>query len=395
MRLTAWNADQWMACPGSVRVQSEFPPLSREPSQAALEGRACHEVAQKLFAVFSGGTDPLTLTGTLSKDGIVITQELYDAAREYVNDVIGIANQHQHIQHLHIEQPLQCDDLQQGMKVIPDAWLYVPQTNTLYVWDAKFGHRLVEPTSWQLFVYVIALLSRESIASGRNDLLGIDNNTLQSMQIVLTIAQPRGYSPQGTIRRHTLGFIQLITQREQLETGARLALSDNAPCITGSQCDFCSGRAHCQTLQNESYRMTDIIKSINTHDLDHHALGVEIKLLRHAESLLKARLSGLEEQALHHIRQGNNVSFFTAKQGYGRETWRSDTPIEQIIMMGDLMGVDIRKPVELDTPAQARKKGIDESVIAEYSEKCPTALKLVEADTAETIKQVFERGNAQ
>jgi len=140
--------------------------------------------------------------------------------------------------------------------------------------------------------------------------------------------------------------------------------------------------------------MTDIIKSINTHDLDHHALGVEIKLLHHAESLLKARLSGLEEQALHHIRQGNNVSFFTAKQGYGRETWRSDTPVEQIIMMGDLMGVDIRKPIELDTPAQARKKGVDESVIAEYSEKRPTALKLIEADTAETIKQVFERGNA-
>lgn len=395
MRLTAWNADQWMNCPGSVRVQSEFPPLSREPSQAALEGRACHEVAQKLFAAFNGGNDPLILTGTLSKDGIVITQELYDAAREYVNDVIGIANQHQRISHLHIEESVYCHDLQYGMKVIPDAWLYVPQTNTLYVWDAKFGHRLVEPTSWQLFVYVIALLSRESIASGRNDLLGIDNNTLQSMQIVLSIVQPRGFSREGTVRRHTLGFIQLIIQREQLETGARLALSDDAPCVTGSQCDFCSGRAHCQTLQNESYRMTDIIKSLNTHDLDHHALGVEIKLLRHAESLLKARLSGLEEQALHHIRQGNNVSFYTAKQGYGRETWRSDTPVEQIIMMGDLMGVDIRKPIELDTPAQARKKGIDESVIAEYSEKRPTALKLIEADTAETIKQVFERGNAQ
>lgn len=392
MRLTAWNADQWMSCPGSVRVQSEFPPLSREPSQAALEGRACHEVAQKLFSAFNGGADPLDLVGSLSKDGIVVTQELFDAAREYVNDVIGIANQHQRIPHLHIEQPLQCDDLQQGMKVIPDAWVYIPQTNTLYIWDAKFGHRLVEPTSLQLYVYAIALLSRESIASGRNDLLGIDNTTLQSMQIVLTIAQPRGYSPQGTIRRHTLGFMQLVIQREQLEAGARLALSVDAPCITGSQCDFCSGRAHCQTLQNESYRMTDIIKSIDTHDLDHHALGVEIKLLRHAESLLKARLSGLEEQALHHIRQGDNVSFFTAKQGYGRETWRSDTPVEQIIMMGDLMGVDIRKPVELDTPAQARKKGIDETVISAYSEKRPTALKLVEADNADKIKQVFERG---
>lgn len=59
-------------------------------------------------------------------------------------------------------------------------------------------------------------------------------------------------------------------------------------------------------------------------------------------------------------------------------------------MMGDLMGVDLRKPVELDTPAQARKKGVDESVIAAYSETPMTAIKLVEVDGTEA-RQVFTR----
>ena len=63
---------------------------------------------------------------------------------------------------------------------------------------------------------------------------------------------------------------------------------------------------------------------------------------------------------------------------------------KMIMMMGDLMGVDLRKPVELDTPAQARKKGVDESVIAAYSETPMTAIKLVEVDGTEA-RQVFTR----
>jgi hypothetical protein len=74
--------------------------------------------------------------------------------------------------------------------------------------------------------------------------------------------------------------------------------------------------------------------------------------------------------------------------GKGRERWKKDVPHAEVIMMGDLLGVDIRKPVEMDTPAQVRKKGIDESVIAEYSETPMTALKLVEVDGAK-IRQIF------
>ena len=76
--------------------------------------------------------------------------------------------------------------------------------------------------------------------------------------------------------------------------------------------------------------------------------------------------------------------------GYGRSRWRKDTPIDEVIMMCDLMGIDARKPVTLDTPAQILKKGIDESVISLYSETPMTGFKLVEDNGAKarnTFKQ--------
>ena len=57
-------------------------------------------------------------------------------------------------------------------------------------------------------------------------------------------------------------------------------------------------------------------------------------------------------------------------------------------MMGDLLGEDIRKPAQLDTPAQCRKKGIDDAVIALYSETPKTAIKLVKDDGSKA-RQVF------
>lgn len=61
-----------------------------------------------------------------------------------------------------------------------------------------------------------------------------------------------------------------------------------------------------------------------------------------------------------------------------------------IIMMGDLMGQDLRKPVELDTPAQCIKKGIDPAVVEQYAETPSTGVKL-EPVTERGIKMVFSR----
>ena len=53
--------------------------------------------------------------------------------------------------------------------------------------------------------------------------------------------------------------------------------------------------------------------------------------------------------------------------------------------MGELLGFDLAKPKEPITPAQARKIGVDNSLIDEYSQRVPGALKLVEAKDARKV----------
>jgi len=132
----------------------------------------------------------------------------------------------------------------------------------------------------------------------------------------------------------------------------------------------------------------DYVQRLETHNLAGHSLGLEIKQLRRIQDVIKNRLSGLEEQAMHEIRSGKSNPFLTVEQSYGRKRWKKDVPVDEVLMMGDLMGVDLRKPVELDTPTKVAKKGIDESVISAYSETPSTGWKLVEINTVKT-RQIF------
>ncbi len=58
--------------------------------------------------------------------------------------------------------------------------------------------------------------------------------------------------------------------------------------------------------------------------------------------------------------------------------------------MAELSGVDLRKPVDLDTPAQCIKKGIDPAVVEQYAETPLTGVKL-ERVNERAIRSVFER----
>lgn len=365
------DASMWMTCNGSFRAQQAYPPLDVEPSQSRLEGRAAHEVAQKLFKnePFSG------LVGSLSKDGIIITDELFDAAREYFNEVWGYCNTHGRVHDLHVEEvcPVPGYD---DWYCIPDAWVYVPEGKVLRVWDAKFGHRIVDPfENWQLLIEAFSICEQFQSPPGI---------------IELVIVQPRGFTGEGTVRKWALTYDELCAYRQQVNETILRVLDATPMCTPGPHCLDCSARAHCDTLKQQSYAAVDYVTSLQTHNLSGHALGVELRLLQRAQEMIKMRLSGLEEQALHEIKQGRHVTFYTAKTTYGRKRWKKDVPVDQVIMMGDLLGQNLRKPQELDTPAQCVKKGIDPSVIEQYAETPVTGVKLEQVDER-VIKNVFSR----
>lgn len=368
------DANQWMRCNGSFRAQQAYPPLDVEPSQSRLEGRAAHEVAQKLFR-----NEPFSdLVGSLSKDGIVITDELFDAAREYFNEVWSFCNKHGRTHDIHIEESVPVPGYANWF-TIPDAWTTAKLedgTRILRVWDAKFGHRIVDPfENWQLLIGAFSICE---FLFEKPDV------------IELVVVQPRGFTSEGTVRKWALSYDELRVYRQQVNETMLRVLDATPLCTPGTWCLDCSARAHCNTLQQQSYAGIDYVQSLQTHNLTGHALGVELRLLQRAQEMIKMRLSGLEEQALHEIKQGQHVTFYGAKTTYGRKRWKKDVPVEQVLMMGDLMGKDLRKPQELDTPAQCIKKGIDPSVVEQYAETPVTGVKLEQVNER-AIRSVFER----
>lgn len=370
----ASDALQWMKCHGSHAAQLLHPGPPGELSQSKLEGRACHEVAQKLFR-----NEPFSdIVGSLSQDGIVITQELFEAAREYYNDVWGYCNKHGiRREDMVIEKPVSLEYHLPGWFGIPDVWAYNEQVNHLVIWDGKFGHSLVEVYEhWPMLLYAGGLMR-----------YGED---FEPDVIEMRIVQPRGFHSEGTVRKWCITPDELEDYLVQIDEALKDVMSESPICTPGPQCKNCTARAHCDALQRTGYDNIDYVMQLQTHTLSGHSLGVELKLLQRAQEMIKMRLSGLEEQALHEIKQGQHVPYFAAKPTYGRKRWKKEIPVEQVIMMGDLMGQDLRKPVELDTPAQCIKKGIDPAVVEQYAETPSTGVKL-EPVTERGIKMVFSR----
>lgn len=366
----ASDANIWMKCHGSYKAQQLHPGPPGELSQSKLEGRACHEVAQKLFR-----GDPVP---DMSQDGIVITQELIDAAQEYYDDVIAYCDQHDIPRDwMQVEKPVSLEHHLSGWFGIPDASVRNTTLNHLVVWDAKFGHALVEVFEhWPMMLYAGALIRNAK---------GFEPDIIE-----LRIVQPRGFHSEGIVRKWCLTMDELADYLIQIDETLQGVMSDTPVCTPGSQCKHCTARAHCDTLQRVSYEGIDYVSDLHTHNLTGHTLGVELKLLQRAQEMIAMRLAGLEEQATHEIKAGNHIPFYTLKPSTGRKRWRKDVPSEQIIMMGELMGVEVRKPVELDTPAQLIKKGIDASLVNQYAETPSTGVKLVAQDEKE-IRNIFTK----
>lgn len=375
------DSNDWMRCLGAAQARAAYPGVPSEPSESRLEGRACHEASQKMLERWrKGGVLDFTgIVGSLSKDGIVITQELFDAAYEYVNDVAKFCDFNFVSKELKVEQRVDLSLWLPGWYCIPDAWVYESSCNTLIVWDAKFGHSLVEPfENWQLLIGAFGVIQG----------LNLPGHVQDAVKLDLRVVQPRGFHRDGPIRKWFVTAKDVAHYWRILHEALPVVTGESPPCTVGTQCKNCSARANCDTLLRVSYEGIDFAGKLQTHTLTGHNLGVDLKLLRRAQKAIEYRLSGLEEQAIHELSNGGLVSYFSTERGKGRERWKKDVPHAEVIMMGDLLGVDIRKPVEMDTPAQVRKKGIDESVIREYSETPMTALKLVEVDDAK-VRQIF------
>lgn len=354
------SASRRKACAGSRKMEALYPQPDDSPH--ALEGTAAHWAASEML---SGRTVD---SGQIAENGVMLTDEMIEAATMYVDEVRKIGNCGV------VEQTITIQYIHDQCWGTPDAFGFDNTKGVLYLWDFKYGHRFVDVfENWQLIEYAAGIL----------DLLGVDGIKDQHITVVMTIVQPRCYVGGSPVRSWSLRASDLRGYFNEARMFEAKAMVNDATLTVSPECRDCSARHACPALQRASYADMNIATEAVPFDLPPEALGTELRYIQSAIDTLTARATSLEEQALSMIRQGKPIPHFTAQHGYGRERWVK--PEAEVIAMGELMGVKLGV-TKLVTPKQAIKAGMPEAVVKSFTEIPRGELKLVPDDGSKARK---------
>lgn len=379
-----WNAHQWVNCNGSVMMQTLY--LNTDESDSQREGKAVHHIIEKILKAWQSVEAPIptmqTLVGTETPNGVIIDDDMAQAAIDYVTDIMQYCNETGSLRYLNIEDILDLSHFGENMQDgRPDVFIWNPKTYEIFVSDFKYGHRCVEPyENYQLLSYVSGIIEK----------FAIDGITDQVINVRMRIYQPRFFHVDGPSREWQCKASDLRGYFNQIEFASKMVYREDVTCRSGDWCATCTARHDCETFTRNVYAAMDYVTQPTPFNLQGKSLVAEYLLLERAESLIKNRKSAIDEQCKGQITRGVNLPGLGVKQGFAHEKWKSDVNMDEIIFMAEMMNVDINKPREIDTPAQVRKKGIDPEVVKQYSYKPRTSLKIVK-DSDVKARQVFRK----
>jgi hypothetical protein len=250
----------------------------------------------------------------------------------------------------------------------PDCWYFDPATNTLYIWDLKYGWGIVEVrNNWQFISYADGILGELS-----KKYPGIENIATVDMRVV----QPRPPHMDGRVRRWVVLAPELKPLVAQASVACHEALSDRAKLQSGDHCANCPAISWCPPGHQAAMNAMDV--SFESVVAQPHTIDFDLKRIRQAEKRLKNIRVGMEAAATEMIVKGTPLKNWSVDRKQGKKVWSRDN--EEIYVLGGTMGVDLKKPDSPITPTQAINAGIPASVIAGYSRTESSGFKLVETN---------------
>lgn len=337
-------------CTGWPEMSKLYPEVGR--SDAADEGTKAHELGAHILM---GGEAPAD-----------VDVEMLSNVMVWLNDVNAVVTQGSI---LGVEERLDLSCIHPEMFGTPDV--YVVNGTHLTVWDYKHGFGVVEAfENWQALSYSAGLVAKFP----------------QVETIDIRIAQPRAFHPDGPVRSWTLSSYELEEFRKVIAYSAETALGPFASLQAGNHCRYCPARHACPSMTSAAMWATSTTHEPIKVDVTPEQLGRELSVLEVASKALSYRKSAIEAQIEHHIKQGSIVPGWTIERKPGAAQWKMDS--DTTAKTGDVLGVDLRKPQAVMTPAQAIKAGIKADVVKQLSSRPSGKAKLVQVDTNK-IKKIF------
>lgn len=392
-----------VACNASLQLQESVPPLPETDEEA--EGHAGHWIARRYVAGY-GAELPVGTKFQYRGTEWKVDADMFAGAKLYERALGGVHPD------LHIEERVEVKRVHLfECWGTPDAYRYFNDARAAYescppglpaerfaagkikiirVGDYKYGHRYVEVfENFQLGSYV----------SGVADAFGLDDLD-DNLYVELVLVQPRSYHINGPVRMWRTKLIDLRAIINVANNAAHRALTPfNAPigaplATTGSHCIDCKARHVCAALQKNVMHLVDFSHSPERVELPAWALGQELLIVQDARKRLEAREEGLAAQAEAVLRAGQSVPHYSMGPGRSILTYFDDVNTDELVGLGELIGIDLRKKLErkdqVVTPTQAIQLGIDEAVMRSYAHRPKGALRLVR-DNPVTARKVFSK----
>lgn len=362
------GAKAWRKCALWPTMNQRYP---QEDTEDSKTGTAAHWVA---WAIHAGHE---IREGMEAPNGVIVTLEMLDGAEMLVDEI----NRQFPDGLMKIEQTLPIETIHQNCFGTPDVWGFDAKSRTLKVIDYKFGHRFVDEfENEQCIAYAegaIQLLSDQlDIGPGALD---------QKITVEFTVVQPRCYYKGKPIRTWTCKGSDIRGIVNDLHRAAEEALKPEPLAVTNTECGDCPGRHACAVFQKAIYSDMEMSGRSTPVELPPAAASLELALLERAAARMEGRITGLRQQVEANAKSGLPTPWHALEAAYGRAKWT--LPDEQIVAIGQMYGKDFSKPGVI-TPNQAKKLGVDETVIKAYS-NVATGVKLVPFDP-KTISRVFK-----
>jgi len=358
------SAKMWSVCTAWPQMALKFP---QQDTQDTLEGEAVHEVAHlDILKRYHGGvTGDMLLEGSTSTNGTIITAEMIQAADVYSDNVLKEYNKRLVNAGvvMRVEHRVTCPQIHPVHSWgTLDCFLFDPHNRLLIIWDFKYGHLFVdEYQNLQCINYLSGLDSEY-------DLDGID--------IEIRIVQPRTYHKGGPVRIWKTNINELTPHINRLKEAVDISLNGKGKLVTGNHCRRCQARHGCEAYLRYGIDLYTCVMDPVPQELSPAALGLQLLIVEEAMEALKGLQTGYQAQVEALIKSGKSVPWWGMESSSGRENWSA--PVDTVAMVGDMFGLNLRKTA-LITPGQARKLGIPDEIIKQYSER-KSGLSLVRDD---------------
>lgn len=328
--LSCSGAHRWTACPGSARLESQFP---RSESIYAHEGTTAHALLESTLLLGDTNAEAsLELVEGATPEMVETLQPVIDWIHQWQTEHPGAE--------LFLErkvnpgQALGREDLWGTADVLGIA----RAQGELLIGDLKYGAgRAVEvEDNVQLQLYALGALALAGPEIER---------------VTLAILQPRAPHAAGPVRVTTLPRADLEAFGAEIQTAAAKTEVEDAPLIAGEHCTFCRASGGCSALAEHSLGLAREMFRAVDQPLSPERIG---RLLQQAD-IVRSWLKALEAEALRLAREGTEIPGFKLASRRGHRAWIN--PDAALARLSETYAIDpdLLAPRALISPAQVEK----------------------------------------